>query len=374
MTWGSITVPPGGDPAHRVDELGGVGDPVLEQIADGAVAGGQQFVGVELLDVLGEHEDGQAGPLAAGLQRRLEALVGEGRRQAHVDDRHVRLLVQQRAQQGRAVVHRGDDLAAVLLEGAYQPVPQQEEVFGEDNAHGISIVTVVGPPGGLCRARVPSKVSNRRRTPVSPVPPRDVGAAAPVVGDRDPQQCALVLKGDVHLAGAGVLHRVGQHLADREVGGRLDRRGEPARQAGLDMDVEEAVERQGPYGVAEPAVGEYGRVDAADQAAQVLQRLRGRPADVQQQLTGGRRVAVQQPDGALQRHAQGDEPGLRTVVQIALDAPQLGGLGVHRLGAGAVQPVHAPREFGAARRGQQPPPPTGSAAAAPRARRTRPRP
>ncbi|WP_327223691.1 hypothetical protein [Streptomyces platensis] len=48
------------------------------------------------------------------------------------------------------------------------------------------------------------------------------------------------------------------------------------------MDIEEAVERQGPDGVAQAAVGEDRRVDAVHQVAQVLQGPLGRAADVQQ--------------------------------------------------------------------------------------------
>lgn len=134
-------------PADGVDELLGVGDPVLEQVADGTVPAGEQFVGVEPLDVLGQHEDGQAGSLAAGVQRGLQALVGEGGWQPDVDHRDVGLLVEERAEQRGAVVHR-DDVEAVLPQRTGQSVAEEKEVFGEDNAHGISIVTVVGPPGG----------------------------------------------------------------------------------------------------------------------------------------------------------------------------------------------------------------------------------
>ena len=73
-------------------------------------------------------------------------------------------------EQRRAVLHRGDHLEAVCLQQADQSVPEESMVFGEDNAHGISIVTVVGPPAGLCTASVPSKVASRRSMPRSPVP------------------------------------------------------------------------------------------------------------------------------------------------------------------------------------------------------------
>ncbi len=55
----------------------------------------QQLLGVKLLDVLGQHEDRQAGQLGARLHRRPQALVSEGRRQPHIHHRHVRAVVDQ---------------------------------------------------------------------------------------------------------------------------------------------------------------------------------------------------------------------------------------------------------------------------------------
>src|SRR6202042_3160162 len=51
-----------------------------------------------------------------------------------------------------------------------QTVPQQRQVFSDDNSHGPSIVTVVGPPGGLLSSIMPSNDSSRRATPCRPVP------------------------------------------------------------------------------------------------------------------------------------------------------------------------------------------------------------
>jgi len=70
-----------GDPADGVDELADVRHPVLEQVADTAVRGAEQVAGVERLDVLGEHEDRQAGHLDAGSDGRLQTFVGECRRE-----------------------------------------------------------------------------------------------------------------------------------------------------------------------------------------------------------------------------------------------------------------------------------------------------
>jgi hypothetical protein len=167
-----------GHPAHRVDELADVGDPVLEQVADAPVAVGQQLARVQRLDVLGEHQDRHARHLGAGRDRRLQTLIGEGGRQPHVDHRDVRPVLDQCRQQRRPIVDRFDDLEVERLEQACQPVPEEGEVFGDDNAHGSSMVTTVGPPGGLDSVIVPSKAARRRSIPRRPVP--ESGSAPPI--------------------------------------------------------------------------------------------------------------------------------------------------------------------------------------------------
>ena len=166
--------PAAGDLPHRVDELVDVEDAVLEQVSDPAGPVGEQFACVELLDVLRQDEHGQAGYLGAGLDRGAQPLVGERRRQPHVDHGDVGPLGDQSPQQGRAVVDRLDDLEVVGFEQADQPVPEEGEVFGEDGAetgaHGSTIASLVGPPGGLSSSRLPSKAASRRWIPRKPVP------------------------------------------------------------------------------------------------------------------------------------------------------------------------------------------------------------
>ena len=76
-----------------------------------------------------------------------------------------------------AVVDCGHDGEVVGLEESYEAVSEEGEVFGDDNAHGISRVTMVGPPGGLVMFIVPSKASRRRAMPPSPL--SGVGRAPP---------------------------------------------------------------------------------------------------------------------------------------------------------------------------------------------------
>lgn len=61
--------------------------------------------------------------------------------------------------------------------GGDQPVSVAGEVFAEDNAHGTSMVTTVGPPGGLSTDIDPSNAARRRSIPCSP--PAREGAAPP---------------------------------------------------------------------------------------------------------------------------------------------------------------------------------------------------
>src|SRR6516225_3475381 len=168
---------PVGDPLDRVGELSAVEHPVFQQVPDGASAVGQQLTGVELLDVLGQHQDRQAGHLVARPQRGAQPLVGERRRQPDVHHRHVGRARADGGEEVRAVVDGGGDLEAVGLQQPDQAVAEQEQVLGYDNAHGTSIVTSVGPPAGLDTTSTPSKAASLRPTPASPVP-RD-GSAPP---------------------------------------------------------------------------------------------------------------------------------------------------------------------------------------------------
>lgn len=135
-----------GHAAHAVDELAAVEDAVLEQIADPARTVRQQLTGVELFHVLREHEHREPRDPAARLDGGAQAFVGEGGREPYVDERDVRPVFDQGVQECGAGVHGGGDLESMGGQEAHEPFPQEEKVFGENNAHGISIVAIVGPP------------------------------------------------------------------------------------------------------------------------------------------------------------------------------------------------------------------------------------
>ena len=83
--------------------------------------------------MLGEHQDRQAGHLLARGQRGLQPLVGEGGRQPYVHDGDVGAQLQQALEQLGAALHGRDDLEAVRLQQVDQPVPEQVEVFGDED-------------------------------------------------------------------------------------------------------------------------------------------------------------------------------------------------------------------------------------------------
>ena len=150
-----------------------------------------------------------------------------------------------------------------------------------------------------------------------------------------------------HLVRVGVLGGVGEGLGDDEVRGGLRGRARAAqrrRVGDVDADRDRAAGGQrGQRGV-EAAVGEDGRVDAADQVAQLGERLLDLAVRVLQG-GGGLRVARRLAPGGAQLDAEGHQPLLGAVVQVALDAAALlvGGTDGGRAGlASAARPGPRP--------------------------------
>ena len=141
-------MPPVSDAPDGVDEVGDVHHAVLQQVADTAVAVGEELGRVGLLDVLRDDEDRRLGDPTTCLDSGPDALVAERRREPDVDDGDVRLLRRDHAEQRVAVLDRGDHVEAVVPQQPRQPVAQEREVLGDHDAHGSSARTVVGPPVG----------------------------------------------------------------------------------------------------------------------------------------------------------------------------------------------------------------------------------
>jgi hypothetical protein len=75
------------------------------------------------------------------------------------------LQLGQRGQQLGGGADRGGDLEPVRRQQPGQAVPQEEEIFTDDNAHGTSIATMVGPPAGLLYSRPLGQFGVRRPGP-----------------------------------------------------------------------------------------------------------------------------------------------------------------------------------------------------------------
>ena len=219
------------------------------------------------------------------------------------------------------------------------------------SAEGSSITTVVGPPPGLATVRVPSNAASRRCT-VQPAAEADLGAADPVADDHV-QTFVLVRDLDPGGGRGGCLTTLARLATAKYAADSTGAGGRPGRSMSTSTLSRQAIAAA--RTAVQPAVGEDRRVNAADQVAQLGQCLAGGLASLGEQLLRGGRVAVHQGLGHAQVHAEGGQPGLRTVVQVTLDPAQLGGLGVDRLGAGLGQLLHPQREPGALCRAEQGP-------------------
>ena len=159
-----------GDPLDRLQEVGDVHDPVLEQVADPAAAVGEQLLGVGRLDVLGDDQHRRPGRLPAHLERGAQALVAEpGGRRMSTTARSGPLR-DHLAHQRVGVVDGGHHRRSRCRAAAAQSVAQQREVLGDHYPQGSSALTVVGPPRGLITCSVPSSASTRRRSPLARQP------------------------------------------------------------------------------------------------------------------------------------------------------------------------------------------------------------
>ena len=128
-TSGSNAVPPIATRSSASTKSLDVGHPVLEQVADAGGVVGQEIGGIAGLDVLGEEQDAETLVLGPQLEGQAQALVGEGRRHADVDHRHVgRVLRDGAAQRGRVTDGAGDHEAAVHQE-LHQAVAEDGRVL-----------------------------------------------------------------------------------------------------------------------------------------------------------------------------------------------------------------------------------------------------
>lgn len=102
---------------------------------------------------------------------------------------------------------------------------------------------------------------------------------------------------------------------------------------GGDGDGEVVGEGEGFDGAGESAFDEDGWVDAADEVAEFGEGLAGGFAGFGEHVAGGLWVGFDEVFGHAEVHAEGDEAGLGSVVEVAFDAADFGGLGVYGVGS-----------------------------------------
>ena len=141
-----------------------------------------------------------------------------------------------------------------VLSGSYAP-------------RGISAATRVPPSAGLSTRSRPSRAASRSASPIRPLPPR---RAPPTPSSRTsiPSVPSSKARRDRGAPGASVLGDVGQRLGDDEVGGRLDRRRQPAH-GHVVLDRHRHPRRQRLHARAQPALREHRREDAVRELAQL---------------------------------------------------------------------------------------------------------
>jgi hypothetical protein len=134
---------------------------------------------------------------------------------------------------------------------------------------------------------------------------------------------------DVDERRTGMFDRVGQGFGHDVVAGEFDRVGQPSLQAQVEADGDGGAVGQHLEGLVEPAPGEAGRVDAAGELTELVQRT-AEPDGHSVQL--GRQVAVVGWYGGLdgpQLERQRDQLLLSAIVQVTLDAAAGGVAGGH---------------------------------------------
>src|SRR5215212_8204254 len=108
--------PARGDVTHRRDEVGDVGNAVLEQVTDACRPGFEQLGAIALLDVLRKHQHAEVEYTPAGLDGRLETLVAVVGWHPDVHYGDVWAVPFDSADQARAVAGLGDDIQASVGE------------------------------------------------------------------------------------------------------------------------------------------------------------------------------------------------------------------------------------------------------------------
>ena len=227
---GSTTNSPARHPAHGVDQLAGMADAVLEQVADAAGSVGHQLQRVVQLEVLREQQHAGAGPAGADLTLGLDALRRSPAASGCRRRRRRAALASTSRSSPAASPASATTSSPASRSTAHDALADEDAVVGYDDAHGSSARTFVPAPGPGCPRRTslplprPGRPARSGRSPPWARPHRHRRRRSR--GGGDPVDADAVI---TTWRRAAVAHGVGQGLAGDEVRGRLDGRGHPRR-------------------------------------------------------------------------------------------------------------------------------------------------
>ena len=200
------------------------------------------------------------------------------------------------------------------------------------SATGTQPRTRVPPNGPADQPRRPPRASTRSRMFAKPLPaatPRGVEPAA-VVGHVQLKPVTGAAQRDRHLAGARVLGRVLDGLQAAEVDRGLHVGGVPPHLLLDDGHPDRAGAERGPQRGPDAGLAEQRWVDAAGQADQGLDRRLGGGTLLGQDPLGPLRGPGLEGLGQPQVDREGHQVLLGSVVDVALQPPTFGVLGVHQ--------------------------------------------
>ena len=306
-------------PAHGVEELGDVGDPVLQQVADARRCRrpAARWRSAPRRTARGRGCRPRAsGPGSASAARRPSSVWVGGMRTSTTA--RSGLVALDDVEQRVGVAHGGHDLLAGVDQQAGQPGSQQHGVLGDHDPHGSSTRRVVGPPAGLMhvaacrRGRRPGRAGRRRPVPRS-------GSAPPTPSSRTSttRRSPARTMADQARVACGVAGHVGR--GPRPPRSRRRSRPAPAGRSATstcERDGHGRAGHDGGQGGVEAPVLEDRRVDAPDQVAE-LARARpwpprgprrpapGRPRGRSRAARGPRRGPWPGPPGAAGRRRAG---------------------------------------------------------------------